>query len=79
MFSLPKGSSEVKEVKKTKEIPIHQILSDYQKRKSVTMEVAKTLKQPVLKREVQSSGKFYFSNKLWRFEVLKPASLCAFL
>ncbi len=74
VFSLPKAS-ETKDVKKSKgrkEIPIHQILSDYQRRKSVTMEVAKTLIQPVLKRETQSRAKFYFSNKLWRFEVLAP-------
>ncbi len=68
-FAFSRGSKEKAALSET---PIHQILSDYQKRDSITMEVAKTLKQPVLKREIQSKGKFYFSNKLWRFEILEP-------
>ena len=69
IFALPKDS---KKSKSRVEVPIHQILSNYQRRKSVMMEVRKTLTQPALKREIQSRGKFYFSNKLWRFEVLAP-------
>ena len=69
-ISLP--SSAAKKSEGGGEALIHQILSGYQKRKSVTMEVFKTLKQPVLKREMKSRGKFYFSNQLWRFEVLEP-------
>ena len=55
-----------------KETPIHKILSDYQRRKSVTMDVEKTLTQPVLKRKTQSRGKFYFAGRFWRFEVVSP-------
>lgn len=69
VFSLPKSSEKPKA---NEEIPIHKILSEYQRKKSVTMEVTKTFTQPVLKRETQSQGKFYFANKLWRFEVASP-------
>ena len=65
-------SKTFKEAENIQKIPIHQILSNYQKRDSVTMEVVKILKQPVLKREIRSKGKFYFSNKLWRFDVFEP-------
>ena len=75
VFSLPKSSEKPKI---NTEVPIHKILSDYQKRKSVTMEVTKTLTQPVLKRETHSSGRFYFANKLWRFEVTSPHSSVIF-
>ena len=65
VLALPKDSDKSK-------TPIHKILSDYQGRKSVKMEVTKTLTQPVLKRETQSRGNFYFASKLWRFEVTSP-------
>ncbi|MDE0151847.1 MAG: outer membrane lipoprotein carrier protein LolA [Bdellovibrionales bacterium] len=68
-FSLSKDSEKPKS---NKDVPIHKILSDYQRRESVTMEVTKTLTQPVLKRETQSQGTFYFANQLWRFEVTSP-------
>lgn len=73
VFALPKNLE-----RSNKQIPIHKILSDYQKRKSITMEVTKTLTQPVLNRETQSKGKFYFADKLWRFEVTSPHSSVIF-
>ena len=51
---------------------VHQVLSIYQKQKSVTMNIEKTFTQPLLKKNTTSKGQLYLAQKLWRLDVLHP-------
>ena len=36
------------------------------------MNIKKTFKQPLLKKQTESSGRFYLSNNLWRLDLTEP-------
>ena len=59
-------------LKSKSDLPIHQILSLYQSKTSVTMSIKKTFTQPLLKKQTESSGRFYLSNNLWRLDLTEP-------
>ena len=51
---------------------VHKVLSSYQKKDSVVMDIKKTFTQPLLNKKTQSSGKLYLAQNLWRLNIIYP-------
>jgi len=51
---------------------VHQILSFYQQKNSVTMDIKKKFIQAILNKESESSGKLYLAQDLWRLDISSP-------
>lgn len=50
----------------------YETLKNYQKKRSVVMNVQKTLIQNILNKTTQSSGKLFLSKSLWRYDTNTP-------
>ena len=68
----PKVQEEQVFPKVQKEQEVHQILSFYQQKNSVTMDIKKKFIQAILKKESESSGKLYLAQDLWRLDISSP-------
>lgn len=48
------------------------ILKSYESKNNISMKVQKRMYQPLIKRQSQSQGQFYYSEGLWKFAISHP-------